>query len=238
MMSGTFTPFVLESSWQSALADELGKPYLIELAAFIEKEYAKANDSIYPPKNLIFNSFSYTPFDQVKVVIVGQDPYHGPGQAHGLCFSVPKGISTPPSLQNIYKELKEDLNIPPATHGCLIQWAKQGVLLLNATLTVSRGEPLSHHGKGWEQFTDCVIRKLLQRKDPVIFVLWGKSAQDKCRFVKEHMANNQSSHPVMLTAAHPSPMSAHNGFFGCKHFSKINQILVQQGKSQINWKLE
>lgn len=236
MMSATFIPFTLEPSWQKVLQDELTQPYMIQLAAFIEKEYAKANDHIYPPKELIFNAFTYTPYDQVKVVIVGQDPYHGPGQAHGLCFSVPQGVSPPPSLQNIYKELKEDVNMTIPTHGSLISWAKQGVLLLNATLTVSRGEPLSHHGKGWELFTDSVIKKLLQRNDPIIFVLWGKSAQDKCRHVKEHM-NNHSSQHIMLTAPHPSPMSAHSGFFGCRHFSKINQLLVQFGKEPINWQV-
>ncbi|MBA3721119.1 MAG: uracil-DNA glycosylase [Parachlamydiaceae bacterium] len=233
MTCKTFTPFILEPSWQNALGDELEKSYISELAAFVEREYAKAPDATYPPKDLIFNAFNYTPYDQVKVVIIGQDPYHGLGQAHGLCFSVPKGIGMPPSLQNIFKELKTDLNIDPPSNGCLIPWAKQGVLMLNATLTVSKGEPLSHHGKGWELFTDAVVRKLLLKKDPVIFVLWGKFAQDKCRFVKEH--TNTSTQPIVLTAAHPSPFSANNGFYGCRHFSKINEILKQQGKSPIEW---
>jgi uracil-DNA glycosylase len=234
MKHTTVAPFILEQTWQKALKDELEKPYVAQLAAFVEKEYAQHPDSVYPPQDLIFNAFFQTPFNQVNVIIIGQDPYHGPGQAHGLSFSVAKGVRLPPSLQNIFKELKTDLNVPTPSNGCLLPWAKQGVLLLNATLTVRRGEPLSHHGKGWEQFTDAVVKKLIERKDPVIFVLWGKSAQDKCRFVKEQA----SGHPFMLTAAHPSPYSANNGFFGCHHFSKINQLLEQQGKKTIEWALE
>ncbi|MFI5344489.1 MAG: uracil-DNA glycosylase [Chlamydiales bacterium] len=237
-MTMTFTPFVLEAGWQKILNEELQQPYLLDLAAFIEKEYAGAPDQVYPPKNLIFNAFYQTPFDQLKVVIVGQDPYHGPGQAHGLSFSVPKGMKPPPSLQNIFKELASDIEVIPPKHGCLIPWAKQGVLLLNATLTVRKSEPLSHHGKGWERFTDAVIRKLQEREDPLIFVLWGKSAQDKCRFLREVNHSRTSSPHLILTAAHPSPYSANQGFFGCRHFSQINAFLKQHGKSPINWSLE
>ena len=230
----TFTPFTLEPSWQDKLKDELQQPYMAELAAFIEREYATSPSSIFPPKNLIFNAFYQTPFDHVKVLIMGQDPYHGPGQAHGLSFSVPKGVKPPPSLQNIFKELETDLKIPKPSHGCLLSWAKQGALLLNATLTVSQGEPLSHHGRGWERFTDAAVKKLAERSDPVIFVLWGKSAQDKCRFLREGAI---PSRHFILTAPHPSPYSANNGFFGCRHFSKINDLLKQQGKEPIDWLL-
>lgn len=230
----SFTPFVLESSWQSQLSEELQKPYFAELAAFVEREYAISPTSIYPPKELIFNAFYQTPFDKVKVLVMGQDPYHGFGQAHGLSFSVPKGVKHPPSLQNIFKELETDLHIPRPSHGCLISWAQQGVLLLNATLTVRQGEPMSHHGRGWEQFTDAAVRKLAERKDPVIFVLWGKSAQDKCRFLNE---KGISSRHCILTAAHPSPYSAQL-FFGCRHFSKINQFLEKIGQKPIDWSLK
>lgn len=229
----TFVPFELESSWHKVLQDELLQPYVIELATFIEKEYATSPSPIYPPKDLIFNALYQTPFDRVKVVIVGQDPYHGPGQAHGLSFSVPMGIKPPPSLQNIFKELKSDLNLFIPNNGCLIPWAQQGILLLNATLTVRKGDPLSHHGIGWERFTDAIIRKLQQKEDSLIFVLWGKSAQDKGRFLRE----SKNSRHFILTAAHPSPYSANNGFFGCRHFSKINELLIQQGKQPINWQI-
>ena len=232
--TSSFTPFVLESSWQHQLQEELQQPYVAELAAFVEKEYATAPLPIYPPQELIFNAFYQTPFDQVKVLIMGQDPYHGPGQAHGLSFSVPRGVKLPPSLQNIFKELETDVHISKPQDGCLIPWAQQGVLLLNATLTVRQGEPMSHHGKGWERFTDAAVRKLEEREDPVIFVLWGKSAQDKCRFLRRE---GIPSRHVVLTAAHPSPYSASQGFFGCHHFSKINEILVQQKKAPIQWAL-
>lgn len=229
-----FTPFVLEPSWQHKLQDELQEPYVTELAAFIEKEYATAPVPIYPPKNLIFNALYQTPFDTVKVLIMGQDPYHGAGQAHGLSFSVPKGIKPPPSLQNIFKELESDVHIPKPQSGCLISWARQGVLLLNATLTVRQGEPMSHHGRGWERFTDAAVRKLEERKDPIIFVLWGKSAQDKCRYVQQE---GIPSRHLVLTSAHPSPYSANHGFFGCHHFSKINEFLKKQHKEPIDWGL-
>lgn len=223
-------PFEIEPSWKKALHHELDLPYLLQLAAFVERERS-AGMSVYPPKNLVFNAFWQTPYDQVKVLIMGQDPYHGPGQAHGLCFSVPEGIPLPPSLQNIYKEIATDVGSTLPKHGCLLNWARQGVLLLNATLTVRQGEPMSHHGKGWERFTDAVIEALCAREDPVIFVLWGKSAQDKCKRVKEL----KNSKHVILTASHPSPLSAHNGFFGCRHFSQVNKHLLKQGKSIIEW---
>lgn len=229
----TFFPFVLEPSWQEKLKNELQEPYLIELAAFIEKEYRASPGGIYPPKDLIFNAFYQTPFNKVKVLIMGQDPYHGPGQAHGLSFSVPKGVKLPPSLQNIFKELETDLQVSKPSHGCLLSWASQGVMLLNATLTVSQGTPMSHHGRGWERFTDAALKKLAEREDPVIFVLWGKSAQDKCRFLREE----ENIRPIVLTAPHPSPFSANSGFFGCKHFSKVNELLIKQGKTPINWNL-
>lgn len=232
-MNDSFTPFVLEPSWQKQLHDELQKPYMISLATFVAKERTLSGCPIYPSEELMFNAFYQTPFDTVKVLIMGQDPYHGCGQAHGLCFSVPTGIKPPPSLVNIYKELHADLGISKDhKNGCLLDWAKQGVMLLNATLTVREGEPLSHYGKGWERFTDAVIHKLVERPDPVIFVLWGKSAQEKCRFLMQAVTDKRH---FVLSAAHPSPFSANNGFFGCRHFSKINELLIQQGKEPINW---
>lgn len=225
--------FELEPSWDIALANHLQLPYVASLAAFVERDRA-SGVPVYPPKELVFNAFRKTPYDKVKVVIMGQDPYHGPEQAHGLCFSVPKGIPTPPSLQNIFKELASDIGLPIPSHGCLSSWAEQGVLLLNATLTVRQGEPMSHHGKGWETFTDAVIAKLSERKDPIIFVLWGKSAQEKCKHLRS--SANSSGH-IILTAPHPSPLSAHQGFLGCRHFSQINTLLEQQGKDPIDWKI-
>ncbi|MEI8366034.1 MAG: uracil-DNA glycosylase [Parachlamydiaceae bacterium] len=223
----SFSPFELEPSWKRVLQNELTAPYMTDLAAFVARERA-GKIPIYPPQELVFNAFFKTPYDAVKVVIIGQDPYHGQGQAHGLSFSVPKGVAQPPSLQNIFKELQTDLEITPQGHGCLTHWAEQGVMLLNATLTVQQGEPMSHHNKGWERFTDAVVHSLCERKDPVIFVLWGKNAQEKCRFLvgKKHL---------LLTAAHPSPFSARNGFFGCGHFSKINKILAEHGATPIDW---
>lgn len=222
--------FYLEPSWQGVLQEELNKPYIVELAAFVEAERL-SGAPIYPPRHLVFNAFQQTPFDQVKVVIVGQDPYHGAGQAHGLCFSVQEGVPLPPSLKNIFKELKEDVGIDLPAHGCLLSWAQQGVMLLNATLTVSEGDPMSHHGRGWETFTDAAIKALWMRKEPVIFVLWGKSAQDKCRFLKQE---EQPQHYI-LKAPHPSPFSAHQGFLGCRHFSQINAILTKLGLPPIDW---
>lgn len=228
-----FCPFELEPSWKLALHDELTKPYMAQLAAFLQRERL-GKVPIYPPEELVFNAFFQTPFNAVKVLIMGQDPYHGPGQAHGLSFSVPHGIAQPPSLQNIFKEIQSDLGIEPASHGCLTHWAKQGVMLLNATLTVRDNEALSHHNRGWERFTDAVVNALCKRDEPVIFVLWGKFAQEKCRFVLE--GSNVSKHSV-LTAAHPSPFSARNGFFGCRHFSKINALLEGRGAVPIDWTL-
>lgn len=222
--------FELEPSWKKILNPELSLPYMIQLAAFVEREHS-SGVPIYPPKDLIFNAFWQTPYDKVNVLIMGQDPYHGPGQAHGLCFSVPEGIALPPSLQNIYKELASDIGIALPSHGCLLKWARQGVLLLNATLTVRQGEPMSHHGNGWERFTDAVIAALCERQDPIVFVLWGKSAQDKCKRIKEL----KPSRHIVLTAPHPSPLSAHQGFFGCRHFSQINMHLLKQGKNAIDW---
>jgi uracil-DNA glycosylase len=221
--------FDLEPSWEKALKEELAKPYIAELAQFLEKEYT-GNIPIYPPKELIFNAFWKTPFDKVRVVIVGQDPYHGPGQAHGLCFSVPRGTTLPPSLKNIFKELVEDVGIPFPPHGCLESWAKQGILLLNVTLTVSEGKPLSHHNKGWEKFTDAVLEALANRKTPPILVLWGKSAINKCS--KIDIPESQ-----ILKSPHPSPFSARTGFFGNKHFSKINKILLNKHDKIIDWKI-
>lgn len=225
-------PPQLDESWREALKDEWSKKYVQELASFLSTERA-GSIPIYPSKLDVFNAFNHTPFDQVKVVIIGQDPYHGPGQAHGLSFSVPKEVAQPPSLKNIFKELQEDLGIAPPKHGCLTGWAKQGVLMLNAILTVRAHTPQSHNGKGWETFTDAVVSALISREDPAIFVLWGKTAQEKCRRILEKTTNRH----FVLTAAHPSPYSAYSGFFGCKHFSKINELLKKQGKEPINWAL-
>ena len=221
----------LERSWYEILKEEIQKPYIQELKNFLSLEKAKKCE-VYPPEEQVFNAFRYTPFAQVKVVLIGQDPYHGPGQAHGLCFSVLPGVPLPPSLRNIYLELKEDLGIEPAKNGCLIPWAKQGVLLLNATLTVRKNEPRSHAGHGWERFTDAVGAKLWEREDPLVFLLWGKFAQEKAGNVFAHKA---SSH-LILSAAHPSPFSA-DRFFGCRHFSKTNAFLTKQGQSAIQWEI-
>ncbi len=232
----TITPapsFVFEASWMEALREELSKPYIAHLTAFVEAERA-GKKPIYPPRDLVFNALKETPFHKVRVVIVGQDPYHGPGQAHGLCFSVPRGVPIPPSLLNIFRELRDDLGCEVPTHGYLSSWARQGVLLLNATLTVRQGEPLSHHGQGWELFTDAIIQALLKRPDPLIFVLWGKSAQEKCR----HLIGNKANTHTVLTAAHPSPLSARTGFFGSRPFSKINEVHQRQGKPPIEWCLD
>ncbi len=218
----------IDETWAKELKEDFESPYMKQLDLFLEED--RARGEVYPPKEKVFAAFSMTPFDKVKVVIVGQDPYHGPGQAHGLSFSVPEGIPPPPSLKNIYKELKQDLDIPVSASGCLISWAKQGVFLLNSILTVRRKEPKSHHKKGWERFTDSVIDKLLQRKDPIVFLLWGKSAQQKCEKIL-----SSDRHKVFI-AAHPSPYSAHN-FLGCSHFSKANECLLSFGKEPINWDL-
>ncbi len=219
----------LEESWKEALLEEFGQPYFAKLKAFLIEEKKKGL-TIYPPGKEIFNAFNYTPFKDVKVVIIGQDPYHGIGQAHGLSFSVKKGVNPPPSLKNIFKEIQNDLGIAPPNHGELTAWAKQGVLLLNATLTVRAKQPGSHQKKGWENFTDSVIKTLSDKKEKLVFLLWGKFAQAKAQLI------DTQKHTV-LTAAHPSPYSASNGFFGCKHFSKTNAVLTQHGLLPIDWSL-
>jgi uracil-DNA glycosylase len=217
----------IEPGWKEVLRHEFTKPYFQQVAAHLKMEKATAK-TIYPPGPLIFNAFSLTPFDAVKVVILGQDPYHGAGQAHGLCFSVPDGVPPPPSLVNIYKELHADIGMPIPNTGNLTKWAEQGVFLLNAFLTVRANEPASHSKIGWMDFTDAVIRKISEEKKGVIFLLWGKFAQEKQVLV------DATQHTV-LKAAHPSPFSADKGFFGCRHFSKTNTLLMQQGKDPIDW---
>jgi uracil-DNA glycosylase len=220
----------MDPSWLEKLRPELELPYMQQLRSFLVQE-AKAGAEVYPPANQVFEALFLTPFDQAKVVLMGQDPYHGPGQAHGLCFSVAKGVRPPPSLQNIFKELDQDLQLPRPSHGCLESWAHQGVLLLNATLTVRANEAKSHFGRGWEQFTDRIIQLLSERSDPIVFVLWGKSALDKWK----QLSPQANSHHLVLTAAHPSPLSAYAGFLGCRHFSQINNFLKRSGKEPINW---
>ncbi len=219
---------VIEEGWKKLLWEEFQSSYFKELREFLVEE--KRQLTIYPPGNLIFNAFQHTPFDQVKVVILGQDPYHGMGQAHGLCFSVPPGIPQPPSLVNIFKELQTDLGIPLPKHGNLEKWADQGVLLLNATLTVRASQAGSHQNRGWETFTNRVIERISQKSDGVVFILWGRYAQ-----AKENLIDGQKH--LILKAAHPSPFSAYNGFFGCKHFSRTNSFLEKQGKDPIDWTL-
>lgn len=224
----------IEKSWHAALIDELKKPYIQELKAFVASEKLFGKE-VFPPEEEIFSAFLLTPFDKVKVVIVGQDPYHGPGQAHGLSFSVKKGVNTPPSLKNIYKELAQDVGFKPVTHGLLTPWAKQGVLLLNATLTVNKGSPKSHFGKGWERLTDHICKTLLEKREHLVFLLWGRSAKEKI-FSIENFDQRCKKH-LVLQAAHPSPFSAHSGFFGCRHFSKANNYLAKWGKSLVDWQL-
>jgi uracil-DNA glycosylase len=219
----------LEAGWKEALREEFAKPYMQELADFLRQEKA-AGKEVYPPGALIFNALNSTPLERVKVVIIGQDPYHGPEQAHGLCFSVQPGVATPPSLLNIYKELKRDLNIDIATHGCLQHWAEQGVLLLNTSLTVERGIAGSHADKGWGGFTDRVIEVVSQQSEHLVFLLWGKHAQSKARLI------DPSKH-LVLCSPHPSPLSAHRGFIGNGHFSRCNKFLVQHGMAPIDWRL-
>lgn len=219
----------IEESWKKVLWDEFQQPYFRDLRKFLHNE-RNAGKVIYPPGKQIFNAFQLTPFDQVRVVILGQDPYHGLGQAHGLCFSVQKGIKPPPSLVNIYKEINADLGFPIPSHGNLEYWAKQGVFLLNAILTVEAASPASHQGKGWEEFTNAVISKLSAQRSGIVFLLWGKYAQNKAALIDER------KHHILL-APHPSPFSAHTGFLGCKHFSTTNQLLSQQGLKPIDWSL-
>jgi uracil-DNA glycosylase len=212
-------------SWKEALLEEFHKPYFQDLKQFLMEE--KQQFTVYPPGPLIFNAFNQTSFDEVKVVVLGQDPYHGPGQANGLCFSVSNGIKHPPSLVNIFKEMQKDLNVPYPRTGDLVGWAKQGVLLLNTCLTVRAQTPASHQGHGWEDFTDSVIRNLSEKREGIVFILWGRHAQNKKVLI------NTEKH-FILEAAHPSPYSA-NGFFGCRHFSKANYLLMQNNQTPINW---
>jgi uracil-DNA glycosylase len=221
------TPKIHES-WKEVLIDEFQKSYFLDLKKFLIEE--KAQHTVYPPGSLIFNAFDKTPFGEVKVVLLGQDPYHGPGQAHGLCFSVPNGIPAPPSLVNMFKEMREDLGLPIPSHGNLEPWAKQGVLLLNTSLTVRANQPLSHQNKGWETFTDRVIEVLSEKRNGLVFLLWGRNAKAKESLI------DTSKHKI-LTAAHPSPFSAANGFFGCRHFSKTNEYLKTQSLNPIDWRL-
>lgn len=218
----------IEKEWLEVLRSEFEKPYFAELKAFLTEE--KKQYRVYPPGNRIFAAFDYTPFSKVKVVILGQDPYHGDGQAHGLCFSVPDGIALPPSLVNIYKELSTDLGIAVPKSGNLENWARQGVLLLNATLTVRANQAGSHQRHGWENFTDEVIRQLSARHTGLVFILWGSYAQAKEALI-------DTSRHFILKAVHPSPLSVYRGFFGCRHFSKTNALLMQAGKEPVDWKL-
>lgn len=216
----------IEESWKEQLKDEFEKDYFIKLTDFIRNEYRTRQ--IFPPAKLIFNAFEHTPFNQVKVVILGQDPYHNDGQAHGLSFSVPDGIRQPPSLVNIFKEINRNLSIPVPQSGNLTRWANQGVLLLNATLTVQAHMAGSHQKKGWESFTDAAIHKLAEKRENIVFILWGAYAQKKASFI------DPNKH-LILKSVHPSPLSAHNGFFGNDHFSKTNDFLIQKGIKPIEW---
>jgi uracil-DNA glycosylase len=219
----------IEPGWKSVLKEEFDKPYFAELAGFVKREI-RDGKQVYPPGRLIFNAFDKTPFDKVKVVILGQDPYHGEGQAHGLSFSVPAGIRQPPSLVNIFKEIKNDLDIDPPKHGNLESWAAQGVFLLNAILTVRKGEAASHSKAGWAYFTDAVIKSISEHKTGIVFLLWGNFARQKKLLI-------DTGRHFVLESAHPSPLSA-TSFFGCRHFSETNRILKQQGLSEIQWKIK
>ena len=216
----------MEESWHRRLASEFEKPYFEALTTFVRQEYTSG--PCYPPGRLIFHAFEATPFDKVKVVILGQDPYHEPGQAHGLCFSVPDGIALPPSLKNIYAEIQSELGVTPPSSGDLNRWAAQGVLLLNATLTVRRGQAASHQGRGWETLTDAAIQSLAREREHIVFMLWGSYAGKKAAFI------NPQKH-LVLTSAHPSPLSAYRGFFGNHHFQLCNDYLAAHGKEPIKW---
>jgi uracil-DNA glycosylase len=219
----------IESSWKDLLKSEFSKPYFKQIPVHLKTEKAQGK-TIFPPGPLIFNAFNTTPVNKIKVVILGQDPYHGPGQAHGLSFSVPNGVAQPPSLVNILKELNDDIGINIPDHGNLTHWARQGVFLLNASLTVRSGEPMSHAKIGWAEFTNAVIKKISDAKDHVVFMLWGKFAQEKRTLIDE-------SNHLILRSVHPSPLSAHGGFFGCKHFSKANAWLISKGIDPVDWQL-
>ncbi len=223
--------FKFGNSWDSLMAPEAEKEYYLALRAFLKQEYLNSGVAVYPEMNNIFNAFKYTDYNDVRAVIIGQDPYHGEGQAHGLCFSVKKGVQKPPSLVNIFKELESDLGITPPNHGELTQWAENGVMLLNAVLTVRSGNAGSHRNKGWETFTDRAISLLNEREEPIVFILWGGYARAKKNLI------TGPQHKI-LEAAHPSPLSAYNGFFGCKHFSLCNEFLRSIGKEEINWKID
>ncbi len=214
------------NDWDSILANEWKKPYYLSLRGFLKTEYASY--TIYPNMNDIFNALRHTSFADTKVVIIGQDPYHNKGQAHGLCFSVQRGIDVPPSLKNIYKELHDDIGFTIPSHGCLTDWARQGVLMLNTVLTVREANPNSHKDKGWETFTDRIISELDKKPTPIVFLLWGANARKKAEIIKNPI------HKKLITV-HPSPLSAYGGFFGCKHFSKANEILLSSGQTPIDW---
>ena len=216
------------NDWDELLKDEFKKDYYLKLREFLKHEYA--TQTIYPDMHDIFNALKATAYKDIKIVILGQDPYHEPNQAHGLCFSVKKGVQPPPSLKNMYKEIKEELGIDPPSHGELLSWANQGILMLNTVLTVRRGAADSHKGKGWEQFTDAVIKKVNEREKPVIFMLWGGKAKQKLPLIT-------NPNHIVLKAAHPSPLSAYQGFFGCGHFKKANEILKQMGEREIDWEI-
>jgi uracil-DNA glycosylase len=226
-MATADTQIKIEDSWKRRLLSQFQQPYMQQLRQFLQQQ-KELGKIIFPKGNEYFNAFNLTPFEQVKVVILGQDPYHGPNQAHGLCFSVQPGVALPPSLLNIFKELQRDLHIPMPNHGNLTHWAEQGVLLLNAVLTVEQGKAAAHQGKGWEQFTDAVIRELNDHREGIVFMLWGSYAQKKGQFI------DRKKHCV-LQAPHPSPLSAHRGFLGCGHFSKANEYLKQCGMEPIDW---
>lgn len=217
---------ILENDWAALLEEEFSKPYYLQLREFLKQEYA--THTVYPQIHDIFNALHYTPFHQVKVVILGQDPYHGPGQAHGLSFSVQPEVKQPPSLKNIFKELQSDLEIPPPDHGYLVEWARQGVLLLNTVLTVRQGQAHSHRNKGWENFTDHVIKSLNEKEKPIVYILWGGAAQSKQSLI-------DTSKHYIIKAPHPSPLSAYRGFFGSKPFSKANTLLKESGQAEIDW---
>lgn len=219
---------LIQTDWQHVLEKELNATYFKQLEQFIDREYQ--THTIYPVKTHLFDALNLTPFSETNVVILGQDPYHGPNQAHGLSFSVLPGNTPPPSLKNIYKELQDDLGITPPTHGFLEPWAKQGVLMLNTILTVRQGEPFSHKNKGWETFTNKIIEQLNEKDTPIIYLLWGKPAQKKETLI-------DTDKHIVLKAPHPSPLAAYRGFFGSKPFSSINQLLIEQGKTAIDWSL-
>ena len=225
----SYQPDCVEPGWRQALGDELKQDYIQTLYAFLSQRLNEGV-TIYPSSAQCFNAFNLTPFEKVKVVILGQDPYHGPRQAHGLCFSVPHNTALPPSLKNIFRELEEDVGVKPVAHGCLESWAERGVFLLNTVLTVEESKAGSHQGKGWEQFTDHVIRILNESRDHLVFMLWGSHAQKKAAML------DRDRH-LVLEAVHPSPLSAYRGFLGCKHFSKANAFLTQHGRKPVDWQL-